>query len=397
MKNLDDYLNSFKNEKQSIPPSFTNTIKNFSPSKKESRYWIMRLKGIKKSIIVATSLLLGSGVVFAGSKVVENIWKQPETYEYSQKITQKDKEEAISEDDAKEKAIKYLNKIQLNKDVSSLELTKTFRDNELMWSVGFKGGVLLLDKTGAVRAINIPSSEYVIPYNYGITREEARKTAKELLAKYNPNESNEGYELVSLKRNMENDKGSYIWYADFYKKYGDLYNQYELISIGWIPTINGLYSLRAENSKYENNEQIISKEEAIKIATEKDKQIEKRYKIVSTEAKLGIDKMNTEVVYREKDIENYEKGTINFNKDESGRVTVKDDAVFYKVDNHVRKVWEVTICYDYYKYVESEPERFVYFVDCTTGEIIGGDRWSGTTKQINDLLADEYNLIEKLD
>ena len=393
MRNLDEYLNKFKNEKKQIPQSFTNTIKNFSPSKKESRYWIMKFNGIKKSIIVATSLLLGTGVVFAGSKVVENIWKNPETYEYSQKITQKDKEEAISEEKAKEKAIEYLNKIQLNKDVGKLELTKTFRDNELVWSVGFKGGVLLLDKTGDVRSINIPTFEYKIPYNYGITREEARKVAKELLAKYNPYESNEGYELVSLKRNMENDEGSYIWYADFYKKYGDLYNQYETISIGWIPTINGLYSLRFENSKYENNEQIISKEEAIKIATEKDKQIEKRYNILSSEAEIGIDKMNTEVVYREKDIENYEKGTINFNRNENGQVTVKDDAVFYKVDNRVRKVWEVTIYYDHYKY--DYPERFVYFVDSTTGEIIGGDRWNGTTNKIKDLKSDPYNVIEK--
>lgn len=393
MKNLDDYLNSFKNEKNSIPHSFTNTIKNFSPSKKESRYWIMRLKGIKKSIIVATSLLLGSGVVFAGSKVVENIWKQPETYEYSQKITQKDKEEAISEEEARNKANEYLKKIGINKEVQLIDLGKSYFENEVIWGMSFEGGGLTLDNKGNFRSLNIPSFEYKIPYNYGITREEARKVAKELLKKYNPNDNSDEYELVSLKRNSEEDKEAYIWYADFYKKYGDLYNQYETISIGWIPTINGLYSLRFENSKYENNEQIISKEEAIKIATEKDKQIEKRYNILSSEAEIGIDKMNTEVVYREKDIENYEKGTINFNRNENGQVTVKDDAVFYKVDNRVRKVWEVTIYYDHYKY--DYPERFVYFVDSTTGEIIGGDRWNGTTNKIKDLKSDPYNVIEK--
>ena len=393
MKNLDDYLNSFKNEKNSIPHSFTNTIKNFSPSKKESRYWIMRLKGIKKSIIVATSLLLGSGVVFAGSKVVENIWKQPETYEYSQKIAQKDKEEAISEEEARNKANEYLKKIGINKEVQLIDLGKSYFENEVIWGMSFEGGGLTLDNKGNFRSLNIPSFEYKIPYNYGITREEARKVAKELLKKYNPNDNSDEYELVSLKRNSEEDKEAYIWYADFYKKYGDLYNQYETISIGWIPTINGLYSLRFENSKYENNEQIISKEEAIKIATEKDKQIEKRYNILSSEAEIGIDKMNTEVVYREKDIENYEKGTINFNRNENGQVTVKDDAVFYKVDNRVRKVWEVTIYYDHYKY--DYPERFVYFVDSTTGEIIGGDRWNGTTNKIKDLKSDPYNVIEK--
>ncbi len=78
---------------------------------------------------------------------------------------------------------------------------------------------------------------------------------------------------------------------------------------------------------------------------------------------------------------------------ENGTYQVKDDAVFYKVDNRVGKVWEVTIYYDYYKY--DYPERFVYFVDCTTGEVIGGDRWSGTTKQISELKADPYNVIEK--
>lgn len=353
----------------------------------------MKFNVIKKTIIVATSLLVGTSVVFAGSKVVENIWKQPETYEYSQKITQKDKEEAISEEEARNKANEYLKKIGINKEVQLIDLGKSYFENEVIWGMSFEGGGLTLDNKGNFRSLNIPSFEYKIPYNYGITREEARKVAKELLKKYNPNDNSDKYELVSLKRNSEEDKEAYIWYADFYKKYGDLYNQYETISIGWIPTINGLYSLRFENSKYENNEQIISKEEAIKIATEKDKQIEKRYNILSSEAEIGIDKMNTEVVYREKDIENYEKGTINFNRNENGQVTVKDDAVFYKVDNRVRKVWEVTIYYDHYKY--DYPERFVYFVDSTTGEIIGGDRWNGTTNKIKDLKSDPYNVIEK--
>lgn len=49
----------------------------------------------------------------------------------------------------------------------------------------------------------------------------------------------------------------------------------------------------------------------------------------------------------------------------------------------VRKVWEVTICYDYNKYKENGPERFVYYVDATTGEIIGGNRFYGAKMQKN--------------
>ena len=65
--------------------------------------------------------------------------------------------------------------------------------------------------------MNIPSYTYTIPKNYGITREQARIVAKELLSKYNPNNNDNEYELVSLKRNGNTDEEAYIWYADFYK------------------------------------------------------------------------------------------------------------------------------------------------------------------------------------
>ena len=352
-------------------------------------------KNIPKLVatFVITTTVTGGLVYATGNAIYEKIWKQPETYEFSYEVTEKDKENAISEEEARKKAEEYLRKIGLEDEISGLGLMKSWRGNDVIWDIGFTKGTMQMDSKGNFQSLNIPSYNYKIPYNYGITREEARRTAKELLLKYNPNNNSDEYELVSLKRNMENDEASYIWYADFYKKYGDLYNQYEKISIGWVPTINGLYSLGIENSKYENNEQKISKEDAIKIATEKDKQIETRYNITSTEAEIGIDKMNADVVYREKNIEDYEKGTINFEPDENGTYKIKEDAEFYKVENRVRKVWEVTIYYDYYKY--DYPERYVYYVDATTGEIIGGSIWNSAKRQISQLIEDPYNLIEK--
>lgn len=352
-------------------------------------------KNIPKLVatFVITTIVTGGLVYATGNAIYEKIWKQPETYEFSYEVTEKDKENAISEEEARKKAEEYLRKIGLEDEISGLGLMKSWRGNDVIWDIGFTKGTMQMDSKGNFQSLNIPSYNYKIPYNYGITREEARKTAKELLLKYNPNNNSDEYELVSLKRNMENDEASYIWYADFYKKYGDLYNQYEKISIGWVPTINGLYSLSIENSKYENNEQKISKEDDIRIATEKDKQIETRYNIASTEAEIGIDKMNTDVVYREKNLEDYEKGTINFEPDENGTYKIKEDAEFYKVENRVRKVWEVTIYYDYYKY--DYPERYVYYVDATTGEIIGGSIWNSAKRQISQLIEDPYNLIEK--
>lgn len=395
MKNLDEFLDKFKDEKQTIPHSFTNTIKNFSPKAKGSGSLIMKINRIKKSIIIATSLLLGTGVVLAATKTYETIWKQPETYEFSYELTEQEKKEAIGEEEAKKKASEYLSKIGLDKEINGLTLRKDAYGDEVIWDIGFESGTMIMNSKGEFESLNIPSYHYKIPYNYGITREEARKVAKELLSKYNPNTNDDEYELVALRRNMEDDKASYIWYATFYKKYDDLINPYEKIEIGWIPTINGLYSLNIENSVYENNKQVISKEDAIKIATEKDKQIETRHNIASADAEIGIDKMNTEVVYREKNIEEYEKGTINFVPSENGVPIKKEDAVFYKVDNRVRKVWEVTIYYDYYKYKENGPERFVYYIDVTTGEIIGGNRFYGAKMQLKNLKEDSYNLIEK--
>ena len=366
-------------------------VSEFAKEKKE----MPKINKISKYVAAAIITLgIGTGIVYAtGTAIYDKIWKQPETYKISNEITEKDKENAISEDEAKQKASEYLNKIGLTDEVTKLKLSKDVLENEIKWRIEFESGTITMDNKGNFQSLNIPSYNYKIPYNYGITREEARKTAKELLAKYNPENNDDEYELVSLSRNMENDKASYIWYADFYKKYGDLYNQYEKISIGWIPTINGLYSLNIENSKYENNEQIITKEEAIKISTEKDKKIETRHNISSIEAKIGIDKMNADVVYREKDIENYNKGTINYECDENGTYKIKDNAEFYKVDNRVRKVWEVKIFYDYYN--EYYQERYVYYVDATTGEIIGGNSWSGSTEQISQLIENPYNLIEK--
>ena len=358
-----------------------------------------KAKGIFKTIATATAgVVLSTGVVFAGTKVYENIekiWKTPETYEFTNELSEEDMKNAISEEEARKKASEYLQKIGLENEISGLTLMKDAWENKVIWDIGFKNGTMKMNSQGKFEYLNIPSYTYTIPKNYGITREQARIVAKELLSKYNPNNNDNEYELVSLKRNGNTDEEAYIWYADFYKKYENSLNMYEKISIGWIPTINGLYSLSIENSKYENNEQIISKEEAIKIAKEKDEKIETRHKISSEEAEIGIDKMNTDVIYREKDIEEYDKGTINFKPGENGKMILKDDAVFYKVENRVRKVWEVTLYYDYTKYEDNGPERYVYFIDSTTGEVIGGNRWSGAKKQIQDLISDPYNVIEK--
>ena len=325
--------------------------------------------------MVATFVLtigMTFGLVYAGNVVYEKIWKEPEAYKISQEITEEEKAQCISETEAEEIAKAYLKKIgYTDESIGSIGLYKESLSQENVWSMGSELGTIRIDaNTGKLKSVSMPVREGSIPYNYGINKEEARKVAYELLEKYKPIGETGEYELVSLKRNAGKDEEAYIWYAEFYKKYGDLYNASERIRVGWIPTSNILYCLDIEQNSYENNEEKISKEEAIQIAKEKDEQIETTREIQGIKAEIRIKQMNEEVYLREKLKEDYGNIMLNMEKTEDGIYRYKEDAVFYKTEERVRKVWCVVITYN--------PEEsgylpaFTYYVDSTTGEIIGG-------------------------
>ena len=341
---------------------------------------------------VLTTTVTGGLVYATGNTIYDKIWKQPESYNITQNVTDEEKAKCISEEEAENIGNLYLKKIGLNDEtIQNLGLTKEFFSNENVWSMSSEKATLTIDGgTGKIKSVNIPTWEYKIPYNYGITREEARNVAKELLQKYKPEDDKGEYELISLKRNNEQDEEAYIWYADFYKKYGDLINPEERISIGWVPTINGLYSLNIESNTYENNEQKISKEDAIKIVTEKDKQIEQNKTIKDTRAEIRIKQMNENVYLRENFKDEYENGTLNMEKTGENTYKLKEDAVMYKTEERVRKVWCVVVIYN----LDEPYQGYTYYVDSTTGEIIGGQLGNDFYSE-NGLREDPNNVIEK--
>ena len=341
---------------------------------------------------VLTTTVTGGLVYATGNTIYDKIWKQPESYNITQNVTDEEKAKCISEEEAENIGNLYLKKIGLNDEtIQNLGLTKEFFSNENVWSMSSEKATLTIDgETGKIKSVNIPTWEYKIPYNYGITREEARNVAKELLQKYKPEDDKGEYELISLKRNNEQDEEAYIWYADFYKKYGDLINPEERISIGWVPTINGLYSLNIESNTYENNEQKISKEDAIKIVTEKEKQIEQNKTIKDTRAEIRIKQMNENVYLRENFKDEYENGTLNMEKTGENTYKLKEDAVIYKTEERVRKVWCVVVIYN----LDEPYQGYTYYVDSTTGEIIGGQLGNDFYSE-NGLREDPNNVIEK--
>ena len=356
------------------------------------------LKRPKRNLskLVATFILtIGTtaGLVYAGNAVYEKIWKEPTSYQMTQGITEEEKAQCISEQEAEKIGNEYLKKVGFSDEtIQNIVLEKDWKEQENNWYMNSQKASFVIDgKTGSIKSVTIPTSSYTIPENYGITRQEAKKVAYELLEKYKPENSQGTYELLSLKGNGNSEADSYIWYAEFYKKYDDLINPAEKVFIGWIPTINSLYCLDIDNYAYENNEQVISKEEAMEIAKNKDKEINPDGQIKTVQADTKIEQMNESVFLREKYGEEYESGKWNKEKIRENVYKIKDDAVFYKTEERVRKVWRVVIEYDKSQ-TDNSLRYYAYYVDATTGEIIGGEIGSLLTYEDN-IKSDVHNMV----
>ncbi len=369
MKSNKEYLEEIYEKKREV----TN-------SKEKDEFYNIRFKKPKKSplkiaatFVLALSLTVGAG--YCGTVAYQNIWKEPKKYTINQKVSDEEKAKCISAEEANELGNKYLKQVGLEDDeVLNQNLNKEFLSDENEWSMGSEKATISIDaETGDLKSIQVPTWNYKIPYNYGITRDEARETAKELFNKYLPDIEGD-YELVKLTRNMETDEASYIWYAEFYRKYGEEINPYEKVFIGWVPTINGIYQLNIEKDTFENNEIVKTKEEATEIAKNKDKEIEPNREVESVTVEEAIEKMNPEAYLREIQKEAYENGKISL---ENG---------YYTTENRVRRVWLVTI--NYVK-EENKIDSYTYFVDTTTGEIIGGAMYNPLDYEKN--LRDDPN------
>ena len=157
-----------------------------------------------------------------------------------------------------------------------------------------------------------------------------------------------------------------LWRADFCKKYDGIVNKYQCIRISFVPEVKRIKMLTVFDEAFDNNEVKITKEEAIEIAKAKLKDIGRdESKIKSITAELSIEEMNT--IWFETERLN-EKNEVAENKTETNRTIDTSDEGYRVPETVIRKVWKVTI--------DSSEEFAVkddFFVDATTGEIIGGD------------------------
>ena len=104
-------------------------------------------KNIPKLVatFVITTTVTGGLVYATGTAIYDKIWKQPESYKVSNEITEKDKEDAINEEDARKKAEEYLRKIGLDDEINGLKLNKSWQENDITWNIEFTKGSMIMD------------------------------------------------------------------------------------------------------------------------------------------------------------------------------------------------------------------------------------------------------------
>lgn len=386
MKDIEEILKNSKNKKMNIPNSFTNTILNFSPNEIERENWIMKFNIKRKVATVAISVFLLSSVAYATTKVYEKIWKEPEKMDIvTEVLTPEAVKENISEEEAKQIAISKLNEIGFNSNMVSTNHYKEVDSNKIMYRFSTEDNYAIsIDGKKAeffdiwnegkkIKEINNALFDNWklrknVSEEYFMSKEEAINIANEYYKLFGFKEGE--YEITKIRTNAgeEELEIGYEFSIYYNKKYGDTYNPYEYIVIDLYAKDKTLYMFRTESIPYDNNPVEITKEQALEIALQVDKQVENK-EIEVTKVEQMIVNMNAKAYYRLTDKEKFyaEMSTVDYPNEER---------VYFQMEDRIRNAWVVFI-----DYVDDWPDivtrvtrgQFSYFIDCTTGEIIGGD------------------------
>ena len=346
---------------------FKIAISNFEKEEKPmSKQKVLKMVAM---FIVIIGLL--ASATYAGSVIYEKIFKEPEKIENyidELKVTQEDLSNVISKEEAVNKAKEELKRYKIDLDVNkiqSVELEKNPNYDEITYIISLsKTEQFFIDaRTGALNNFYVDEGLSLEELEKCTsTREDVLEQAKLKLKEYGYDENE--YKISYVYSNADNDENnSYYWYIWFSKEYDGVFNEYQSISMTFIPKINKVHSLSISDEPFENNEIKITMEQAIDIAKEKDKIINtENYIQKGVDAKLDIVRVNPEVYLKENGLENGNE-----------TATLEDGTIYsyntYKMNGRVRKAYKVTISY------ENRPLGLTrtYYVDVTTGEVIGGE------------------------
>lgn len=382
MDEIDKYIKKIVTKKIEEPPSFEKAIREALYS--EKFYKRMRKRKIIKTISTAcATIVLTSGVAVGGFIAYEKVWKEPKQYTYEElkntiaqsEVPEEEKANLISEDDAKNKALEIVNNLGYeNQEIAKIELNqnkeeyieKTYYKIETQNNENQNLNIRINAETGELESLEDNNLLANKSNTDEISKDKAIEIANSIYEDIGV-DTNE-YELDCCREEevIYNGEIKEVWSTKINKKYDGIVNPYEGLSIDFISNskkieISSIY--KKLDGKYENNPEVITKEEAIKIACEKEK-IFTDDKISEIDSSIGIRKANKYIYDLEKNIT-----TNNENMEFSNNIITESE-------NRVRKVWIISIYHEEFKtndvesYLKSKNKS--YYIDATTGEIIGG-------------------------
>lgn len=342
---------------------------------KENKKTISRFNFVKIISTAIGSVVLLGGIVFAGYTITsEKVWKEPvklKEEEESLSIISEDKiddlilsKDLLSEEEAIQKGKEILKKLGYPEDIKYVKLYHNIygkynyyynlSTNELE-SVNY-GIVLHIDaKSGKLLSVSDYSKNLIGKNLDNISQEMAIKKAKEIL-----NKVEISLEKYELKTSNEKDN---IWELEFAKYYDDIVDDTNSIRISFGLKGEDVFIRFLRNEQFqdnENNEFIITEDEAKQIAINKEEELSD-IEILDVKISKSVEQMNTFIYCLENNID-YSFDLIS--------------------DDRIRNVWLVEIIHvggkdnarkiamgfdEIKKYADK-----LYYVDGETGEIIGG-------------------------
>lgn len=368
-----EYMNKSFKRKNSIFTSINNTINR--------KVDIMKKILIKNIAIISGIIIACSGVVFASSKIIENIWKNPEKVNPNYEITDETRKKNITIDEAKEIAINKLEEVGFNSNIIKQEERKNYNNDNIdyLFITETEYEITIKGSTGQFFEIR-NCKEFKQDENKAYTLEEAKEIADKYFKQFGFDK--DGFEFTKVqvdvgpdvKKGGEQTRGNRLEVI-YNKKYDNQINSNQYVDIILDTGLEDSFeSIITKNEPFENNEYIITKEEAISKAKEYDKNITDMI-IVETKAEKKIVKMNDKAYSRMQNYKEFYEPMQDENFDNSKRN-------YYAVDEKLRNAWVVVLKYADKYFTDDVVKRytegaFTYYVDATTGEIIGGEILDG--------------------
>lgn len=381
MDQLDKYIQDIVSQKITEPDDLEEIMLNAIHTAKGKKR-IRRYKITRAIITSVTTIIIITGVGVAGFIAYDKIWKNPEKYTYEEiqeTIAEGNNvgevENLITEETAKQNATTIMNNLGYNNEtIKSITLQKDINNNDKPFYVIRTGNnenegiVITLDSnTGELNSFTNNEFNNINIIENEISNDKAKEYSDQIIEDIGFSEKEYQFTECSEQQITSNNQIKNIWVAKYYKLYDGIYNPYEVLTNSFVIKDNKIeISSIVETSDgiYENNPTVITEEEATQIAINKEKELTNK-EIESTTAEIGIRKMNSYIYMLENNVEN-------------GFEDEKNDENIIIDKNKVRKVWKICINHnkellknisdlEYLRQANKE-----YYIDITTGEIIGG-------------------------